>query len=155
MANGVIAKVALTISSSTTNPSSTVQLTSSAGAAVDGSALAVSSTGNTVSIQQAPPPTWGISGIITGGSGATVTLSGAASATTTADGSGNYTFSGLSNGSYTVTPTKSGFTFNPGNKAVTLSGANSIGVNFTASAVTWSISGTIASGSGATVTLSG
>ena len=52
-------------------------------------------------------------------------------------------------------PSKSGFTFSPANKAVTLNGANSTGVNFTASAVTWSISGTIASGSGATVTLSG
>ena len=62
---------------------------------------------------------------------------------------------GVRNGSYTVTPSKSGFTFSPANKAVTLSGANATGVNFTASAVTWSISGTITGGSGATVTLSG
>ncbi len=36
--------------------------------------------------------TWSISGTITGGSGATVTLSGKASATVTADASGNYSF---------------------------------------------------------------
>ncbi len=99
--------------------------------------------------------TWSISGTISGGSGATVTLSGAASATTTADGSGNYTFTGLANGSYTVTPSKSGFTFSPANSPVTVNGANQGGVNFTATSTTWSISGTISGGSGATVTLSG
>ena len=99
--------------------------------------------------------TWSISGTITGGSGATATLSGAASATTTADGSGNYTFTGLANGSYTVTPSKTGFTFSPVSSPVTVNGANSSGVNFTATATTWSISGTISGGSGATVTLSG
>ena len=43
----------------------------------------------------------------------------------------------------------------PVNWAVTISGANATAVNFTATAITWSISGTIAGGSGATVTLSG
>ena len=101
--------------------------------------------------------TYSIAGTITGGSGATVTLSGAAAATVTADASGNYTFTGLANGSYTVTPTKAGFTFTPVNRAVTVNGANVTAVNFTAQA-TYSIAGTIspaASGSGATVTLSG
>jgi len=106
-------------------------------------------------------PTWSISGTITpaaNGVGATVTLSGAASATTTADASGNYSFSGLANGSYTVTPSKAGFTFSPASTAVTINGANQTAINFTASAVTYSISGTItpaANGVGATVTLSG
>jgi hypothetical protein len=105
--------------------------------------------------------TWSISGTISpsaGGSGATVTLSGAASATTTANSSGNYTFSGLANGSYTVTPSASGYTLSPSSQVVTVSGANVTAVNFTATPVTWSISGTIspsAGGSGATVTLSG
>jgi hypothetical protein len=92
------------------------------------------------------------------GSGATVTLSGAANATTTANASGNYTFTGLANGNYTVTPSRSGYTFTPPNQAVTMSGANLTGVNFTGAATSWSISGTIspsAAGSGATVTLSG
>jgi len=77
--------------------------------------------------------TYSISGSVTStGSGATVTLSGAASATVTADGSGNYTFTGLANGSYTVTPSKSGYSFTPPNRGVTVSGANVTGQDFTA-----------------------
>jgi hypothetical protein len=104
-------------------------------------------------------PTWAISGTISpiaGGAGATVRLSGAGSTTVTADSSGNYTYSNVANGSYTVTPSKTGYTFNPVNASVTVNGANITGVNFTATAVpTFSISGTITGGSGATVTLSG
>ena len=107
-------------------------------------------------------PTFSISGTIspvTGGSGATVTLSGVAVATTTADGAGNYTFAGLSNGTYAVTPSHSGYTFNPGVQTATVNGANVTGVNFTAQTnPTFSISGTISpvtGGVGATVTLSG
>jgi uncharacterized protein with LGFP repeats len=84
-----------------------------------------------------------------------MTLVGAASATVTADASGNYSFPGLPNGAYTVTPSKTGFTFAPVNRAVTVSGADLTSVNFTTTAITWSISGTITGGSGATVTLSG
>lgn len=81
--------------------------------------------------------TWSISGnVSTNGSGATVGLSGSATASTTADSSGNYTFSGLSNGTYTITPSKSGFTFNPASQNVTVNGGNVSAVNFTASAVT-------------------
>ena len=76
-------------------------------------------------------PTYSISGTITGGGGATVTLSGAASATVTANSSGNYSFSGLANGSYTVTPTESGVVFTPANASVTVNGSNITGVNFT------------------------
>jgi len=71
--------------------------------------------------------TFGISGSISNGAGATVSLSGAASATTTADASGNYSFTGLANGSYTVTPSKAGFTFTPASQAVTINGANQTG----------------------------
>src|SRR5260370_12544414 len=108
------------------------------------------------------PQTFSISGTITpvtGGNGATVTLSGVANATTTADGSGNFTFSGLANGTYTVTPSHTGYAFSPSSLNVTVSGANiTTGLNFTASALTFTVSGTIspaAAGSGATVTLSG
>jgi hypothetical protein len=77
-------------------------------------------------------PTYSISGALgANAAGATVTLSGAATATQTADASGNYSFSGLANGSYTVTPTKTPLTFTPLNAAVTVSGANVPGVNFT------------------------
>jgi hypothetical protein len=111
------------------------------------------------SIQQ----TFGISGTInpaTGGSGAAVALSGAASASSTSDGSGNYSFTGLANGSYAVTPSHSGFSFNPTSQAVTINGANFTSVNFTATAVapTYTISGTISpvsSGAGSVLTLSG
>ena len=107
--------------------------------------------------------TWTISGTLSpaaSGSGATVTLSGAASATTTADANGTFSFSNLANGTYTVTPSKSGFTFSPPSRTVTVTGANVTGVNFTAAVQTqtWTITGTLspaASGSGATVTLSG
>src|SRR5467141_4091156 len=101
------------------------------------------------STQPPPPQTYNISGTIspvTGGSGATVTLSGAAAATTTANSSGNYTFSGLANGTYTVTPSHAGYTFSPTSLSVTVSGANiTTGLNFTATAQsgTDSISGTI------------
>ena len=105
---------------------------------------------------------WSISGTISptaGGGGATVTLSGTSSASTVADANGNYSFTGLANGSYSITPSKTGYTFTPASKPVTVSGANQTGVNFTAQAVaSWSISGTIsptAGGGGATVTLSG
>src|SRR4029077_20667470 len=100
----------------------------------------------------------GTIGPVTGGNGATVTLSGAANATTTANSSGNFTFSGLANGTYTITPSHAGYTFNPSSLNVTVSGASvTTGSNFTATALTFSVSGTISPatcGSGATVTLS-
>ena len=119
---------------------------------------------NFVAASGAQTATFSISGRITptaNGGEATVTLSGAANATTVSDTSGNYIFSGLENGTYTVTPSKSGFGFNPAGQNATISGANVNGVNFTATQTappTYSITGTIspaASGSGATVTLSG
>jgi hypothetical protein len=99
--------------------------------------------------------TYSISGTITGGSGATVTLSGAATATTTANGSGAFSFTGLANGAYTITPGKAGYTFSPSSQPVTVSNANVSGVSFAATALTYSISGTISGVGGATVTLSG
>lgn len=81
--------------------------------------------------------TWSISGTISpvsAGSGAMVTLSGAATATATADSSGNFSFTTLANGSYTVTPSRSGYTFTPASRAVTVSGANQTGINFTGQA---------------------
>ena len=103
--------------------------------------------------------TYGISGTISGagGPGATVNLTGAKAASTTADTGGNYSFTGLANGSYTVTPSKSGYSYAPASKAVTVNGASVAAVTFTSTAVTYSISGTIsgAGGPGATVTLTG
>ena len=51
-------------------------------------------------------------------SGVTVTLAGSQSAVTTTDGSGNYSFSGLAGGgSYLITPSLTGFTFEPTNRS--------------------------------------
>ncbi len=108
-----------------------------------------------------PPQTYSLAGTISpaaGGNGATVTLSGAASATTTANSSGSYSFTGLANGTYTITPSHMGYAFNPTTLTATVNGANFTGMNFTATAQTFSISGTIspaAGGSGSMVTLSG
>ena len=90
------------------------------------------------------------------GTGTVLTLSGAAAATATADGAGNYTFTGLGNGAYTVTPSKNGLAFSPASRSVTVNGADVTGVDFTAQPIV--ITGTItpvASGAGATMTLSG
>jgi Bacterial Ig domain/Lysyl oxidase len=91
------------------------------------------------------------------GVGAKVQLSGAASAFATADANGNYSFAGLGNGTYTVTPSKIGFNFSPTSQQVTISGLDQTVPTFTATAQTWTISGTItptSSGAGSNVTLS-
>jgi hypothetical protein len=113
-----------------------------------------------------PSTPWSISGTISNGAGATVSLTGPTSATVTADSSGNYSFPGVLNGSYTVTPSLSGFTFTPtassvcvvaGNSCqVTVNSASVSGVNFTGATVpTFTLSGTVTGLAGATVTLSG
>ncbi|HYG76614.1 MAG TPA: Calx-beta domain-containing protein, partial [Planctomycetota bacterium] len=74
---------------------------------------------------------YSISGTVTdlgsGLSGVSVST-GAASATS--DPNGGYYIGGLSNGTYTVTPSKSGFSFTPANRSVTINNANSTGQNF-------------------------
>ena len=109
-----------------------------------------------------PPATYSISGTVSGAvaSGVTVTLSGAGTGTTTTAANGSYTFSGLAPGNYTVTPSLGGYTFSPTSTAVTVSGSNVTGTNFTSTAVvatTYSVSGTVSGAwvSGVTVTLSG
>ena len=117
------------------------------------------STNYYVDVVFATAQSYTISGTISGvgGSGATVSLSGASTATVTADASGNYSFANLANGSYTVVPSQSGFTFSPASQSVTVNNSSMAGVNFSASAPTYSISGTVsgAGGSGATVSLTG
>jgi hypothetical protein len=58
---------------------------------------------------------------------------GTRSATT--DASGAYTISGLPSGTFTLTPSRTGFTFSPATRSVTVSGANLTGRDFTATAV--------------------
>ena len=116
-------------------------------------------------------PTYNISGTVTLSSGwalpgVTVTLSvnNYNSGTAATDANGDYTFTGLTNGSYTITPSLTGYTFNPASLAITLNGANVTSINFIVATApptsTHSISGTVtlSSGSalsGVTVTLSG
>jgi hypothetical protein len=109
-----------------------------------------------------PAPTYGISGTVSGAvlQGVTITLTGATNTTTTTNANGNYSVGGLVNGNYTLTPTLTGYIFNPASTAVTISGSNVIGTNFTAlanAAPTYGISGTV-SGTvvqGVTITLTG
>jgi len=95
------------------------------------------STSNNFSSNANTTPTYNISGRVTesgGGAlqGAIITLSGDSSKTTTTDISGNYSFSGLVNGSYTITPSQSGYTFNPTSRDITINGANGSGIIATA-----------------------
>ena len=90
-------------------------------------------------------------------SGATVTLAGTL-LTAVADASGGYTITGVPNGTYLVTPQKTGLSFTPVNQSATVNGADLSGINFTAQALTFSISGTVtpaALGAGATILIGG
>jgi hypothetical protein len=109
--------------------------------------------------------TYFISGTVTlngsGLSGVTMTLSGDASQTKQTDSDGYYSFSGLSNGTFTITPSKTGYSFNPASRSIDIAGSSVTGADFTASQLpTYSIAGTVALGSGnpltgVTITLSG
>jgi inhibitor of cysteine peptidase len=66
--------------------------------------------------------------------GVTINLTGAGTGSTTTVASGNYSFTALPNGSYTVVPSLTGNTFTPASTAVTISGANSTGTNFSGTA---------------------
>ena len=76
-----------------------------------------------------------ISGTISptgGGAGATIALTGAASASATVNSSGSYSFLGLAAGTYTVTPSQSGYSFNPPSLSVPFTVRQSATANFTA-----------------------
>ena len=63
-----------------------------------------------------------------------VTISGGGRSTTT-DAGGGYTLEGLPAGTHTLTPSKSGYTFSPAAKSVTVP-PNALGINFTGTATT-------------------
>jgi hypothetical protein len=99
--------------------------------------------------------TYSICGRVVDGAGAAISAasSGAVVATTTADASGSYCLAGLLSGLYAVTPSMDGYTFSPSSRDVAVSGADVAGRNFTADPVRYAISGTVAGGGYATVTL--
>jgi len=66
----------------------------------------------------------------TGLAGVLVTISGAGAGSLTTDATGNFSFSGVQNGNYTITPSVTGYTFVPGNRAVTVNGASLTGQDF-------------------------
>ncbi len=107
------------------------------------------------------PPTYTISGTVSGAVqvGVAISLSGDATASTTTDASGQYVLAGLADGNYTVTATRSGFTFTPPSRAVTVTGANATGKNFVAAsaAVTYTLSGVVSGDilQGVTINLAG
>lgn len=99
-----------------------------------------------------PPVTATISGVVTGATSVTVTLTPGSTVATTSGG-GAYSFAGLASATYTVTPSKAGFTFVPTTRQVVLAGADVAAQNFTATAVipTYQLSGTVHVGAGGPV----
>jgi hypothetical protein len=84
---------------------------------------------------EAPAPTYGISGTVSGAptSGVTMSLSGpglTTDETTTTDSSGNYSFTGLREGTYTVKPSLKAYLFRPASAPAVVTGANVPGLNF-------------------------
>jgi hypothetical protein len=96
----------------------------------------------------------GLNGIVL--QGVHINLSGAAAANTITNTSGNYSFTGLADGNYTVTPSLAGYVFTPVSSALTVSGANVIGNNFTetvSASATSSLSGTASGAVAQSVTI--
>jgi len=83
-------------------------------------------------------PTYSISGRVVDSSSnsmAGVSVSGGTGHTTSTDSSGNYTLSGFTPGVYAITPSKSGYTFNPISRAIYIVNGNMTGVDFTGTIV--------------------
>lgn len=85
-----------------------------------------------------PAATYSVSGTVSGDAteGVTIELTGKATGSVDTKVGGTFTFPELANGSYTLTPSLEGYTFAPTSRAVSVSGANVTGRNFTATAAT-------------------
>ena len=99
-------------------------------------------------------PGYTISGTVSGADGVTVALSGDKTESQAVNDGGSYSFTVEHGGSYTVTPSKDGYTFTTISIQFTNVTSN-ITQNFTASQITYTISGTVTGADGITVTLSG
>jgi hypothetical protein len=86
-----------------------------------------------------------------------LSMSGTILETATTDANGNYAFPNLQNETYTITPSKTGYTFSPENRMVTVNSSGQNDMDF--SVQLYSISGTVANNgkglSGITMNLSG
>lgn len=87
-----------------------------------------------------PPAVFSISGNA-GAGGVSVTYSGSSGGSVLADSTGNYGIPGLLPGNYTVTPQSPFYLFNPLSQNVTITSADVTGINFTASSIQASQSG--------------
>jgi len=81
--------------------------------------------------------TYGITGLVSGGSSCTnnvlMTLTGSAQGTTYTNSSGNYAFAGLPAGNYTITPSLANCSFSPTSTAVTITTSNVTAATFSGS----------------------
>jgi hypothetical protein len=102
------------------------------------------------------PSTYSVSGSVTTSAGAGVSgvsvSSGSASGSS--DSAGAYSIGGLANGTYTLTPSKSGCTFSPTSRSVTVSSADVSGQAFTATCTTTAVTERLANGNFDTITTS-
>jgi hypothetical protein len=86
-----------------------------------------------------------ISGTVNGENidGLTINMTGAATTSETTDASGKYSFNSMDNGLYIITPYRDGFSFEPANAEVYISGASATNVDFTSSWTGYPISGAV------------
>jgi len=102
---------------------------------VSSSLFACSSSDSTLATTPTPTPdaaAYSISGTVSlwgaGLPGVTMTLKTYTTSTVMTDAGGHYSFTGLTNGNYTITPTKTGFVFNPWDSGQTLDNGRVTGV---------------------------
>ncbi|MFC1539087.1 SUMF1/EgtB/PvdO family nonheme iron enzyme [Candidatus Latescibacterota bacterium] len=98
--------------------------------------------------------TYTISGTVTGADGVTITLSGDDSGSMVVNDGGSYSFDLDYDGSYTVTPSKAGYSFTPASQTFNNVISNQT-QNFTATQITYTISGRIYGAAGVTVRFTG
>lgn len=120
---------------SNNNSVATVSQSGMVTAISNGSARIVASFGGMAASATAGVNILGGTYSVTGSAGvgaASVSISGSYNSSTTASSNGAYTFSGLTAGNYTITPSLSGYSFNPSSQNITVTDANLTAVNFTA-----------------------
>jgi hypothetical protein len=85
-----------------------------------------------------PSSNYSVSGTVRNTNGAglpNVTISAGGGHSTVSGSTGAYTISGLAAGNYTLTPSLSGYTFNPPSRSITIAAANLTDQDFTGSSV--------------------